>query len=138
MPQYMLIGLCEPETEEGQAAFEEWFINQHIEDTTHCPNFIRGRVYELKAPHLDIECATRYISVYEVEAESYEEAERVLNEWQATPDAWPGWMRSSDGSSTSSSRSPARAPAWWRSPALALPTPERAGRCAMPTCASPW
>jgi hypothetical protein len=25
-----------------------------------------------------------------VEAPSYEEAERVLNEWQRDPDAWPG------------------------------------------------
>lgn len=90
MPQYLLIGLCEPLNEDGQAAFDEWFINQHIEDTTHCPNFIRGRVYELKGPHLDIDTVSRYISVYEVEAESYEEAERVLNEWQANPNAWPG------------------------------------------------
>jgi len=90
MPQFMLIGLCEPETEEGQAAFEEWFINQHIEDTTHCPGFIRGRVFELKGPHLDIDCVSKYISFYEVEADSYEEAERVLNEWQAKADAWPG------------------------------------------------
>jgi len=86
----MLIGLCEPETEEGQAAFEEWFIDQHIEDTTHCPGVIRGRVFELKGPHLDIACVSKYISLYEVEAESYEEAERILNEWQADPNAWPG------------------------------------------------
>ncbi len=90
MPQYLLIGLCEPKSDEGQAAFDEWFIDQHIEDTTHCPNFIRGRVYELKGPHLEIPTVSRYISVYEVEAESYEEAERVLNEWQANPDAWSG------------------------------------------------
>lgn len=90
MPQYLLIGLCEPSTEEDQAAFDEWFVNQHIEDTTHCPNFIRGRVYKLNGPHLDLATATRYISLYEVEADSYAEAERVLNEWQADPDAWPG------------------------------------------------
>lgn len=93
MPQFMLIGLCEPENEAGQAAFDEWFIDQHIEDTAHCPNFIRGRVFELKGPHLDIDCVSKYISVYEVEADTYEEAERVLNEWQADPDAWPGRKR---------------------------------------------
>ncbi len=90
MPQFVLIGLCEPENEEGQAAFEEWFINQHIEDTTHCPGFVRGRVFELKGPHLDINYVSKYISLYEVEAESYEEAERILNEWQADANAWPG------------------------------------------------
>ena len=90
MPSYMLIGLCEPESPEDQAAFDEWFIDQHIEDTTHCPNFVRGRVYKLAGPHLELETVSRYLSVYEVEAPSYEEAERVLNEWQADPNAWPG------------------------------------------------
>ncbi len=90
MPQYVLIGLCEPATDADQAAFDEWFIDQHIEDTTHCPNFVRGRVYQLVGKHLDIESPSRYLSVYEVEADSYEEAERVLNEWQANPEAWEG------------------------------------------------
>ena len=90
MPKYVLIGLCEPVDESGEAAFDEWFIQQHIEDTARCPNFISGKVFALRAPHLDIETATRYLSLYEVEADSHEEAERVLNEWQADPDAWPG------------------------------------------------
>lgn len=90
MPSYILIGLCEPQDEAGQAAFDEWFIDQHIEDTTHCPNFISGKVFKLAGPHLDIETPSRYLSVYEVEADSHEEAERVLNAWQANPDAWPG------------------------------------------------
>ena len=90
MPSYMLIGLCEPQDESGQAAFDEWFVEQHIEDTTHCPNFVRGRVFKLSGPHLDITTPSKYLSVYEVEADSYEEAERVLNEWQANPDAWSG------------------------------------------------
>ena len=93
MPRYMLIGLCEPLGPEDQAAFDEWFIDQHIEDTTHCPNFIRGRVYKLEGPHLDIDTVSKYISFYEVEAPSYEEAERVLNAWQADQDAWPGRQR---------------------------------------------
>ncbi len=90
MPEYLLIGLCEPLDDGDQAAFDEWFVEQHIEDTTHCPNFLRGRVYKLSGPHLNIETPSKYLSVYEVEADSYEEAERVLNEWQADPNAWPG------------------------------------------------
>ena len=90
MPSYMLIGLCEPLDETGQAAFDEWFIDQHIEDTTMCPNFVRGRVFKLAGPHLDIKSPSQYLSVYEVEADSYEEAERVLNAWQANPEAWSG------------------------------------------------
>lgn len=90
MPQFLLIGLCEPTSTDNQDEFDEWFVEQHIEDTTQCPNFIRGRVFKLSGPHLQGETVADYISVYEVEAPSYEEAERVLNEWQANPDAWPG------------------------------------------------
>ena len=47
-------------------------------------------MFELAGPHHQLETASQYLSIYEVEAESYEEAERVLNEWQADPDAWSG------------------------------------------------
>ncbi len=74
MPRFVLIGLCEPPSADQQAQFDEWFVDQHIEDTAKCPNFVRGSVYKLEAP-------------------SYEEAERVLNEWQRDPDAWEGRRR---------------------------------------------
>lgn len=90
MPTFVLIGLCEPQNAEGQTAFDEWFVGEHIEDTTRCPNFIRGSVYKLSGPHLDAETVSDYLSIYEVEAESYQQAERILNEWQADPDAWDG------------------------------------------------
>jgi len=90
LARYVLIGLCEPLSDKDQAAFDEWFVEQHIEDTTRCPNFISGSVFELAGPHLDLETKARYLSVYEVEAPSYEEAEAILNEWQADPEAWEG------------------------------------------------
>lgn len=90
MPKFVLIGLCEPPEPEGQAAFDEWFVDQHIEDTAKCPNFVSGRVFKLSGPQLDGETVSDYLSPYEVEAPSYEEAERVLNEWPANPDAWEG------------------------------------------------
>ena len=93
MPQFLLIGLCEPPSPESQASFDEWFIGQHIEDTTHCPNFVRGRVFKLSGAHLNGETVSDYISLYEVDAPSYQEAERVLNEWQANPEAWAGRAR---------------------------------------------
>ena len=93
MPQFLLIGLCEPPNPESQASFDEWFVGQHIEDTTHCPNFVRGRVFKLSGAHLNGETVSDYISLYEVDAPSYQEAERVLNEWQANPEAWPGRAR---------------------------------------------
>ncbi|MEH6591684.1 MAG: hypothetical protein V7746_15595 [Halioglobus sp.] len=90
MPRFVLIGLCEPQNADAQAAFDEWFIDQHIEDTAHCPNMVSGRVFKLDGPHLDIDSPSGYLSLYEVEAPSYEEAERILNEWQADPNAWEG------------------------------------------------
>jgi hypothetical protein len=70
MPRYVLIGLCEPISDGDQAVFDEWFIDQHIEDTSQCPGFIKGSVYQLSGPHLDGETVSEYLSVYEVEAES--------------------------------------------------------------------
>jgi hypothetical protein len=96
MPRFVLIGLCEPSSADKQAEFDEWFVDQHIEDTTHCPIFISGRVFKLSGPHLDGETAAGYLSLYEVEAPSYEEAERILNEWQRNPDAWAGRQKHLD------------------------------------------
>ena len=53
MPKFVLIGLCEPPDPESQQQFDEWFVDQHIEDTAKCPNFTRGSVYKLSGPHLD-------------------------------------------------------------------------------------
>jgi predicted nucleic acid-binding Zn ribbon protein len=88
--RFVLIGLCEPPDADSQAGFDEWFVDQHIEDTARCPNVVRGSVYRLSGPHLDAATVSEYLSIYEVEASSYAEAERVLNEWQADPDAWAG------------------------------------------------
>ena len=90
MPRFILIGLAEPPSEEQQAQFDEWFVDQHIEDTAKCPNFVRGSVYKLAGPHGNGNTVSGYISLYEVEAPSYDEAESVLNEWQRNPDAWEG------------------------------------------------
>ena len=90
MPRFVLIGLVEPGGPESQAAFDEWFIGQHVEDTARCPNFVRGASYKLAGTHLGSKPASDYLSISEVEAPSYEEAERVLNEWQRDANAWSG------------------------------------------------
>jgi hypothetical protein len=90
MPRFVLIGLCEPPSADKQAQFDEWFVDQHIEDTAHCPNFVRGSVFKLAGAHLGSQTVSGYLSLYEVEAPSYEEAEKVLNEWQRDPNAWAG------------------------------------------------
>lgn len=90
MAKFVLIGLVEPTGPEAQAAFDEWFVGEHIEDTARCPNFVRGAAYKLAGSHLGSETISKYLSIYEVEAPSYEEAEKTLNEWQRNPNAWGG------------------------------------------------
>ena len=90
MPRFVLIGLCEPTSDDVREQFEELFVDEHIEDTARCPNFIRGSVFKLSGPHVTIDTPSAYLSLYEVEADTYEEAERVLNEWQRDPNAWEG------------------------------------------------
>ena len=90
MARFVLIGLVEPTGPEAQPAFDEWFVGQHVEDTARCPNFIRGTAYKLAGTHMGSTPVSQYLSIYEVEAPSYEEAEKTLNEWQRNPAAWEG------------------------------------------------
>ena len=92
MARFILIGLVEPASDspEDQKAFDDHYLGQHIYDTALCPNFLSGTVYKLRGGHVGIDIPSEYIAIYEVDAESYEEAERVLNEWQRDPDAWEG------------------------------------------------
>ena len=66
--RFMLIGLQEPTNEDAQAGFDEWFVDQHIEDTAKGPNMVRGRVFKLGGPHLSIETKSKYLSTYEADA----------------------------------------------------------------------
>ena len=92
MARFILIGLVEPgsDSPEDQQAFDDHYLGQHIYDTALCPNFLSGTVYKLRGGHVGIDIPSEYIAIYEVDAESYEEAERVLNEWQRDPNAWEG------------------------------------------------
>ncbi|MBH77090.1 MAG: hypothetical protein CL897_02510 [Dehalococcoidia bacterium] len=90
MARFILIGLIEPPSPDQQELFDEWYLGQHVYDTALCPNFLSGTVYKLRGGHVGIETPSEYICIYEVDAESYEEAETVLNEWQRDPNAWKG------------------------------------------------
>lgn len=92
LKRFVLIGLCQPvdDSPKTLAGFDEWFVNQHVEDVSHTPGFVRSRVYKLGGPHVGGATATKYISLYEVDATSWEEAEKVLNAWQRNPNAWEG------------------------------------------------
>ena len=90
MARFILIGLVEPISPDKQELFEKSYLDQHIYDTALCPNFLSGTVYKLRGGHVGIDTPSDYLAIYEVDADSYEEAERVLNEWQRDPNAWEG------------------------------------------------
>ena len=84
LKRFILIGLCEPvdDSPKTLAGFNEWFVDQHVEDVSHTPGFVRSRVYKLMGKHGNGATYTDYISFYEVDAPSWEQAEKVLNAWQ--------------------------------------------------------
>ena len=90
MARFILVGLVEPRSEDQQDLFDKWYLDQHIYDTALCPNFLSGTVYKLVGKHGDGDTVADYLAIYEVNADSYEEAERVLNAWQRDPTAWEG------------------------------------------------
>ena len=84
----VLVGLVEPETEDHVAAFNEWYLGNHVEDTFNCPNIKYVRCFKAVRGFLG-DPPSGYLTIYEFEGEDAEEAERVLGEYQADPEAWP-------------------------------------------------
>ena len=90
MASLILIGLVEPTSPEQEELFRERYLGNHIEDIANCPGFISGTVYRLEMPHDDFPVASRYLTIYEVEEESAEEASKKLHAYIADPNAFPG------------------------------------------------
>lgn len=84
----VLVGLVEPETEDHVAAFNEWYLGNHIEDTFNCPNIKSVRCFKAVRGFLG-DPPSGYLTIYEFEGEDAAEAERVLGEYQSDPNAWP-------------------------------------------------
>lgn len=84
----VLMGLIQPETEDHVAAFKEWYLGNHVEDTFNCPNITSVRCFKAVRGFLG-DPPGEYLTIYEFEGEDAVEAERVLDEYQADPDAWP-------------------------------------------------
>ena len=83
----VLVGLVEPETEDHVAAFNEWYLGNHIEDTFNCPNITAVRCFKAVKGFLG-DPPSGYLTIYEFVGEDAAEAERVLGEYQADPEAW--------------------------------------------------
>ncbi len=83
----ILMGLVEPKTADLVAAFNAWYLGNHVEDTYHCPNIKSVRCFKSERGFLG-EPPAQYLTVYEFEGEDAEQAERILAKYQADPHAW--------------------------------------------------
>ncbi len=89
MPRWQLIGLVEPASGVPFEDFQSWYLEHHVEDTASCPGFVSARVYEAVRPFGGT-TPPGYITIYEVDAETPEEAERALERYQSDPHALTG------------------------------------------------
>ena len=89
MPRWQLVGLVEPSAGTRLEDFHSWYLDHHVEDTVSCPGFVSARVLEAVRPFAGT-TPPAYITIYEVEAETPEEAERVLARYQRDPSGFPG------------------------------------------------
>ncbi|MFN0094615.1 MAG: hypothetical protein ACKVVT_07535 [Dehalococcoidia bacterium] len=90
MAKMILIGLVEPTDPEQEDLFRERYLGNHIEDIANCPGFLSGTVYRLDKQHDAFPVISQYLTVYEIDAESAEEASDKLHAYIADPNAFPG------------------------------------------------
>jgi len=88
MAKVKLIGLVEPKDESAREGFQEWYLGNHIEDVSHAPGVIRATVHRMVKPFFKTD-PPKYITVYELEAESVEAAAAALRKYLSHP-GWPG------------------------------------------------
>ena len=86
MAKMVLVGMIEPQ-EGMEKEFEDWYLNNHVEDTSNCPNILAGTVYRLSKGFAGTTPA-QYISIYEFEGDNEDEAEATLAKYQQDPNAW--------------------------------------------------
>lgn len=83
----ILMGLVEPKSDDLVAAFNKWYLGNHIEDTFNCPNIRSVRSFKAERGFLG-KPPSGYLTIYEFEGEDAEAAEKVLGAYQADPKSW--------------------------------------------------
>ena len=87
MAKLMLVGMIEP-LPGKEAEFDDWYRNNHIEDTANCPAFLSGTLYR-KVRDFAGTSPSGYLVTYETDIDDAAEAERLLGEYQTNPAAFP-------------------------------------------------
>jgi|TARA_B100000315_G_scaffold218953_1_gene220574 hypothetical protein len=84
----ILMGLIKP-NQDAREAFEQWYLGNHVEDTFNCPNISAVRCLKAVRGYLG-DAPGEYLTIYEFEGDDAVEAERILENYQADPNAWHG------------------------------------------------
>ncbi len=87
----ILIGLVEPETEDHIAAFNEWYIGNHVEDTYNCPTVTSVTCFKATKGFMG-DAPAGYLTIYEFEGEDADAAEAILGAYQADPSTYADRM----------------------------------------------
>jgi hypothetical protein len=87
MAKLILVGMVEPNPG-MEKEFDEWYLGNHVEDTANCPAILNGTVYELAKGFAGTTPAG-YLTIYEFDCDSEDEAEALLAKYQRDPSAWP-------------------------------------------------
>ena len=95
MVKVKLIGLVEPVDEAARAAFEDWYLGNHVQDVSHTPAIVSATVHRL-AKSFSSDDPPQYVTIYEFDSEQVADAEEALFAYLRQP-TWPG-SRPSNGS----------------------------------------
>jgi len=90
-----LIGLVEPVDESARAAFEDWYLGNHVRDVSHTPGIVTATVHRLAKNFASVD-PPQYVTIYEFDCEQVADAEQALFTYLSQP-TWPG-SRPSNGS----------------------------------------
>ena len=83
----ILMGLVQEKDADQKKAFEDWYLGNHIEDTSNCPNVKSVTCFAAKKGFFG-DPPAGYLTIYEFEGEDAEAAEKILNAYQSDPKAW--------------------------------------------------
>jgi len=87
-----LIGLIEPVDESARAAFEEWYLGNHVQDVSHTPGIVSATVHRM-VKSFSSDDPPEYVTIYEFDSPQQGDAEEALFTYPR------GGTRSSEASS---------------------------------------
>jgi hypothetical protein len=86
-----LIGLIEPVDESARAAFEEWYLGNHVQDVSHTPGIVSATVHRM-VKSFSSDDPPEYVTIYEFDSPQQGDAEEALFSYLRKP-TWPGSKR---------------------------------------------